>query len=157
MTKITLHIFHFQTFNLINTLLKNLLSYYYHHQLLGNLVNCVTSVIGIILMTRFSFMFSLRAICIIIILSLSTSSRSKFDMNLFSLKIQPNNIDFHNFQWVKNNLSGRRINCIKHIQNICYIWKIVYYFLLYWYIFHIKKLFYQGIYLYKGVHLYSPL
>ena len=95
MTKITLHIFPFQTFNLINTLLKNLLSYYYHHQLLGNFVNCVTCVIGIILMTRFSFMFSLRAICIIIILSLSTTSCSKFDMNLFSLKIYPNNIGFH--------------------------------------------------------------
>ena len=95
MTKITLHIFPFQTFNLINTLLKHLLSYYYHHQLLGNFVNCVTCVIGIILMTRFSFMFSLRAICIIIILSVTTTSRVIFDTNLFSLEIKSSNDVIH--------------------------------------------------------------
>ena len=95
MTKIILHRFPFQTFNLINTLLKHLLSYYYYHQLLGNLVNCVTCVIGIILMTRFSFMFSLRAICIIIISSISTTSRSKFDTNLFSLEIRSSKSSIH--------------------------------------------------------------
>ena len=46
-------------------------------------------------MTRFSFMFSLRAICIIIISSISTYSRSKFDTNLFSLEFKPNNICIH--------------------------------------------------------------